>query len=75
MWRSGLFIACTLLPAVAGAQTRYLDIYNDAPSSLVSLAAAPAGTEAFHDLVLGEGPLPLDILEQRVDAWITASGA
>ena len=24
----------------------------------------------FHDLVLGEGPLPLSILEQRVDGWI-----
>lgn len=25
---------------------------------------------AFHDAVLGEGPLPLDILSQRMDAWI-----
>jgi uncharacterized protein (DUF885 family) len=24
----------------------------------------------FHDLVLGEGPLPLDLLEKRVAAWI-----
>lgn len=24
----------------------------------------------FHDLILGEGALPLDLLEQRVDAWI-----
>ncbi len=27
---------------------------------------------AFHDEVLREGPLPLDLLEQRMDAWIAA---
>ncbi|MGO8756856.1 MAG: DUF885 domain-containing protein [Terracidiphilus sp.] len=27
---------------------------------------------AFHDQVIGAGALPLDVLEQRIDAWIAA---
>ncbi|MNL88762.1 hypothetical protein D3C87_2186760 [compost metagenome] len=26
----------------------------------------------FHHLILEQGALPLDVLEQQVDAWITA---
>jgi uncharacterized protein (DUF885 family) len=26
---------------------------------------------AFHDAVLDQGPLPLDILEARISEWIT----
>jgi uncharacterized protein (DUF885 family) len=25
---------------------------------------------AFHDAVLDQGPLPLDLLEAKIDAWI-----
>ena len=28
---------------------------------------------AFHDIVLGEGTLPLSLLEANVDRWIAAS--
>jgi hypothetical protein len=41
----------------ADAQTRYLELYNEAPSSLMAFAAAPAGTEMFRDVALGDRPL------------------
>jgi prolyl oligopeptidase len=28
----------------------------------------------FHDLVLGEGAVPLDVLDKRVQAWVSSSG-
>jgi uncharacterized protein (DUF885 family) len=27
---------------------------------------------AFHDAVLDQGPLPLDLLEAKINAWIAA---
>lgn len=45
------------LPAAAGAQTHYLNVYNTAPSSLVAIATAPAGSRVFRELPLGGKPV------------------
>ena len=29
----------------------------------------------FHDEILGDGPMPLDLLEKKIDAWIVGGGA
>ena len=35
--------------------------------------AAKFDIRAFHDAVLSEGPLPLDVLETEVNQWIAAN--
>jgi uncharacterized protein (DUF885 family) len=30
---------------------------------------------AFHDAILDEGPLPLDVLDERINAWIVMEKA
>ena len=45
------------MPAVASAQSHYLNIYNTAPSSIVAIATAPAGSRAFRELPLGGKPV------------------
>ncbi len=35
---------------------------------------AKFNVRAFHDIVLGEGGLPLQMVEDRVDAWIASGG-
>ncbi len=51
--RAALFALIVAMPAIANAQPHYLDIYNTAPSSLVAIAIAPAGSGAFRDVALG----------------------
>jgi|KBSMisStaDraftv2_1062788.scaffolds.fasta_scaffold566561_1 hypothetical protein len=55
--RSALIALIAAVPAIANAQTYYLDIYNTAPSSLVALAAAPAGSAAFDAIVFSDQPV------------------
>jgi len=51
--RTALLALIVAIPAVANAQSHYLDIYNTAPSSLVAIAVAPAGSGDFRDIPLG----------------------
>jgi hypothetical protein len=52
-----MFLALiTAIPAVA-APPHYLDVYNTAPSSLVSIGVAPAGTTAFRITSFADRPI------------------
>ena len=55
--RTAMLALIVIFPAIANAQTYYLDIYNTAPSSIESFAVAPAGTQAFRDTALADGPV------------------
>jgi uncharacterized protein (DUF885 family) len=53
-------------------QLKILELRERAKKAL----GAKFDVRKFHDEVLGAGALPLDVLEQRIDAWIakTKSG-
>ncbi len=55
--RTAILLLLAAVPAAANAQTYYLDIINTAPNSIVSFAAAPAGTQQFRNIVLSDRPV------------------
>jgi len=71
-----LILSIALLAACAGSA------HAAAPAQSAATAAEAAESDAacfdirdFHAEVLGQGDLPLDILEQRIDAWIARVAA
>ena len=46
-------LACTFHAHAGGAPTRYFDLVNASHDSVTSLAVAPAGDRAFHEIDLG----------------------
>jgi uncharacterized protein (DUF885 family) len=49
-------------------QTKILELRARAQKEL----GAKFDLRAFHDAVLDQGPLPLDLLEAKINAWIVA---
>lgn len=52
---SALLLAAASAPAAA--TTHYLDLVNTAPDSIVAFSVAPAGSNRFRALPLGDQPL------------------
>ena len=55
------------LPTKIG-QLKILELRDRAKKALGDKFAI----RAFHDQVIDSGPLPLDVLNQRLNAWITS---
>ena len=53
----------------AGLQNRSAENADDSRTAETALGD-DFDVRAFHDELLGAGALPLDILEQRMDAWL-----
>ena len=51
-------------------QLKILELRDRAQKSLGS----KFDIRAFHDVVLDSGPLPLDVLDEQVNAWIRSQG-
>ncbi len=58
------------VPAHWELANKIVELRERAKSSL----GARFDIRAFHDTVLGNGPLPLPILEQTIDAWVAGGG-
>jgi uncharacterized protein (DUF885 family) len=52
-------------------QRKILELRDKAKTAL----GAKFDLRAFHDQAIDAGALPLDVLEQRIDAWIAAEKA
>jgi len=52
-------------------QMKMLELRGEAEAAL----GEDFDIRSFHDHMLGAGALPLDILERRMDAWLTAQVA
>ena len=52
---------------------RVIAVYRAADAQIKAALGARFDAQAlkdFHDLVLGSGALPLEVLDEQVDAWI-----